>query len=333
MEYLLTIVIPTYNSQYYIKRLLDKLQKQIRDDIQVCIVDDGSKDNTYQVLQSLKLNSNFEIYSLAHAGVSNARNYGIKKAKGKYICFVDSDDDVRPNFVSTFLKYYRYNYDTIIMDSDKAIVPENQIYSYVQYKYLFTGLKNNRYFVTPGIHSKFYKKTLITNNQINFCKKLRIGEDVIFNINSILNSNNVFLTNDHIYNYLEPHTMNKFRVDRVENELLFQKLLNYVLSEYKYKMNVIEYYKVHGIIFLIKDYYSYSPSKDHYLSVFMRARELKKITDEKYYQYLNLDVQNLGLGQEEKILYSLVRHRKYYLCLVLDKSARILKSVMKKEWK
>ena len=63
----------------------------------------------------------------------------------------------------------------------------------------------------------------------------------------------------------------------------------------------------------------------------MRARELKKITDEKYYQYLNLDVQNLGLGQEEKILYSLVRHRKYYVCVVLDKSARILKSVMKKE--
>lgn len=330
MEYLLTIVIPTYNSQHYIKHILDKLQKQIRNDIQVCIIDDGSKDDTCQVLRSLKLNSNFEIYSMPHAGVSHARNYGIKKAKGEYICFIDSDDNIEDDFVSAFFKYNQYGYDTIIMDSDKTVISKTQLYNYDQYKYIFTGFQNNKYFIAPGIHSKFYKTSLIKNNQIYFDDNLKIGEDVIFNISSVLKSTNVLLTNEHIYNYLDPHTMNKFRADRIENEILFQKLLKALLSDYKYKADVINYYRIHGIIALVKDYFSYIPSQHKLLSIIYQSKYLKQIVKKEYWQYLKSMKQNVGLGKEEIVLEFCLKYRMYWLCLILARYARILKSKLMK---
>lgn len=327
---LLTIVIPTYNSQHYIKRLLDKLRGQIQDNIQVCIIDDGSTDDTCKILYSLNLNCSFEIYSILHGGVSHARNYGIKKATGKYICFIDSDDDIESNFISIFLKYYKNNYDIIMMDANKTVVPRDRLYDSDQYKYLFTGFQNNKYFITPGIHSKFYKTSLIKNNQINFCEDLKIGEDIIFNISSILKSSNVLLTKNHVYNYLDPHTMNKFRTDRVENELLFQKILKSLLSNYKYKVDVISYYKIHGIIALVKDYFSYSPLQHFLLPTIFQARCLKKIVKKEYCQYLKSIRQNVGLGKEEIILKFCLKHGMYWLSLVLAKSARLLKSKLMK---
>lgn len=90
---LITVIIPTYNRSQYIKQAIDSALNQTHKNIELIIIDDGSKDNTSEVLKKYDTYSNINNIALNHnAGVANARNLGLKEAKGDYIAFLDSDD-------------------------------------------------------------------------------------------------------------------------------------------------------------------------------------------------------------------------------------------------
>jgi glycosyltransferase involved in cell wall biosynthesis len=90
----LSVIIASYNHQDYIAETLKSLEEQTFEDFEIIIVDDGSSDKTVEVAKSAQ--SRAQIYTQENQGVVAARNRGIDLAKGKYICFVDSDDVVLP---------------------------------------------------------------------------------------------------------------------------------------------------------------------------------------------------------------------------------------------
>ena len=94
MQPKLSVIIASYNHQDYIAETLRSLEEQTFDDFEIVIVDDGSKDKTIEVAKSAQ--SRAQIYTQENQGVVAARNRGVSLAKGKYICFVDSDDVVLP---------------------------------------------------------------------------------------------------------------------------------------------------------------------------------------------------------------------------------------------
>lgn len=97
---LVSIIVPGYNVKKYIDRCLHSLVHQTYTNLQIIVVDDGSTDASYEaVLEFLKKDSRIEIYRKDHEGVSAARNFALKKVKGKYICFVDADDWVSEDYV------------------------------------------------------------------------------------------------------------------------------------------------------------------------------------------------------------------------------------------
>ncbi|HBE6354991.1 TPA: glycosyltransferase family 2 protein, partial [Escherichia coli] len=101
---LVSIIIPTYNSSDYITETLTKLEKQTYPNFEIVIVNDGSKDNTSNVLREYVLtHSRLIIINKENGGVSSARNTGIRKAQGQFICFMDDDDEIDPNYL---LKMY-----------------------------------------------------------------------------------------------------------------------------------------------------------------------------------------------------------------------------------
>lgn len=106
----LSIIIPYYNCEAYTNELLDILDKQISKDVEILLIDDGSKvpfDSNYEWLK---------IYRKENGGVSSARNLGLEKAKGDYIAFIDSDDIVSPNYIPTILyKIDKENFDYCYM--------------------------------------------------------------------------------------------------------------------------------------------------------------------------------------------------------------------------
>lgn len=94
MQPKLSVIIASYNHQDYIAETLRSLEEQTYQDFEIIIIDDGSTDRTVEVAKSAQ--SRAQIYTQENQGVVAARNRGVSLAKGRYICFVDSDDVVLP---------------------------------------------------------------------------------------------------------------------------------------------------------------------------------------------------------------------------------------------
>jgi glycosyltransferase involved in cell wall biosynthesis len=106
----LSVIIASYNHQDYIAETLRSLEEQTFQDFEIIIVDDGSKDKTIEVAKNTQ--SRAQIYTQENQGVVAARNRGVSLAKGRYICFVDSDDVVLPG---------RFEKQVAMLDSDNEL--------------------------------------------------------------------------------------------------------------------------------------------------------------------------------------------------------------------
>lgn len=90
---LISIIVPIYNVQQYLEKCVNSLIKQSYKNIEIILVDDGSTDKSGEIADGLKKNdSRIRVFHKNNGGLSDARNFGIKQAKGKYIGFIDSDD-------------------------------------------------------------------------------------------------------------------------------------------------------------------------------------------------------------------------------------------------
>lgn len=111
-----SVILPVYNSEKYISNTLKSLITQTLKEIEIICVNDGSNDNSIQILQEFeKKDERIKIIDKKNQGVWKARMDGIKKAEGEYITFMDSDDYVKENFLESLYKNITKN------DSDIAI--------------------------------------------------------------------------------------------------------------------------------------------------------------------------------------------------------------------
>ena len=94
----ISVIVPVYNVEKYLEKCLDSLVNQTLKDIEIIIVNDGSLDNSQEIIDKYaKKHKTIKSYIKENGGLSDARNYGIKQASGKYISFIDSDDYVKEN--------------------------------------------------------------------------------------------------------------------------------------------------------------------------------------------------------------------------------------------
>ncbi len=101
---LISIIVPVYNVENYIKKCLDSLIKQTYKNIEIIVVNDGSQDESEIIIQKeCELDKRVLYFKKKNGGLGSARNYGLERAKGKYVCFVDSDDWVSPDFVEQLI--------------------------------------------------------------------------------------------------------------------------------------------------------------------------------------------------------------------------------------
>lgn len=100
MEVKISVIIPVYNVEKYLRECLDSVVNQTFKDIEIICVDDGSTDKSLEILQEYKRKDDrFVILQQRHSGAGAARNYGLKLAEGKYIQFLDSDDYFEPTLL------------------------------------------------------------------------------------------------------------------------------------------------------------------------------------------------------------------------------------------
>jgi len=194
-QFCVSVIVPFYNAEPYIKTCLDVLLKQdfIRP-FEIIMVDDSSSDNTQNIIKKYNI-SNLKLYSLEkNSGPAAARNLGLKKAKGKYIFFLDVDDTVSPNILTTL---YNIADETIcdLVFCDKKWIENSQnqksnIFIYPTDQAFgnsdFMEVMQRRYydptyplgFIEPK--GALIKRSIITDNNLLFEEKLRYLEDEVF---------------------------------------------------------------------------------------------------------------------------------------------------------
>ncbi|MFV0380799.1 MAG: glycosyltransferase family 2 protein [Breznakia sp.] len=117
-----SVIIPFYNVESYIRKCLQSLQAQTLQDIEFLLINDGSLDNSESIVKEFLNDVRFKLFVKANGGLSDARNFGVRKACGKYIAYLDSDDYIEP---TTYEKLY----DKAIQ-TDADIVECNFIWEY-----------------------------------------------------------------------------------------------------------------------------------------------------------------------------------------------------------
>lgn len=123
-----SVVVPVYNVENYIEKCIDSILVQSFKDFELIIVDDGSTDKSGELAEKYLSDSRVQVLHKENGGLADARNYGIHKAGGEYICFIDSDDWVEPQYIEHMLKIAEENdADVVVCDfkrntGDEAIV-------------------------------------------------------------------------------------------------------------------------------------------------------------------------------------------------------------------
>lgn len=130
----ISIIVPVYNVEKWIDRCLKSIQRQSYKEFEVLLIDDGSTDNSSLICQKFVSEDNrFKYFKKNNGGLSDARNYGIDRAKGKYIIFIDGDDYVEDDYVKElFIAITKYNADIAIcgflnVRVDGSLISENRL--------------------------------------------------------------------------------------------------------------------------------------------------------------------------------------------------------------
>ncbi len=135
----ISIIIPVYNAEKYLKRCLDSVLKAKIEETEIIIINDGSKDNSLKIIKEYANKYEFIRYiSKKNEGLAATKNLGIMEAKGKYISFIDSDDTVNENFFKDSLEFMQKNYDIIIYDfnnitNEGSFITEAKSSLYINY--------------------------------------------------------------------------------------------------------------------------------------------------------------------------------------------------------
>lgn len=191
----LSIVIPAYNASKYIVRCVESITTQDFNDYEIVIVDDGSTDSTYDTALSISNNSlNIRVLRKNNGGVSCARNFGIKNARGKYLMFMDADDYLLPNSLKTAFSEIENNPDADFFVYGFNRISRNGKHSHSKVspnKYLKDSVL--KYISTTDVLSlgvpwaKIYKLSFIQKFNLQFETKRKLFEDICFNLNILKN--------------------------------------------------------------------------------------------------------------------------------------------------
>ncbi len=120
---MVSIIIPIYNGEKYIENIYKQVTELDYSDVEVLLVDDGSKDNSYQKILELSSKDNrFKAFRKENGGIADTRNYGLERAKGEYLVFWDQDDIYHPHILSYYIDIFqKYQVDFIQTKSSRLI--------------------------------------------------------------------------------------------------------------------------------------------------------------------------------------------------------------------
>lgn len=210
---MISVIVPVFNLEEYIVRTLDSIINQTYRDIEIIVVDDGSTDNTGEIIEKYA-KEHFDIVRVIrqkNSGVTNARLCGVKAAKGEWIGFVDGDDEIEPDMYEMLLKNAEQYGADISHCGYQMIFADGRINYFHNTGCLVqqdktTGLKDllDGSLVEPGLWNKLFHKTLFHSllHTAIMDRSIKINEDLLMNYILFSNSNMAVFQDTCKYHYL-----------------------------------------------------------------------------------------------------------------------------------
>lgn len=262
---LISIVLPVYNGKDTLRRCVDSMLIQDFQDFELIIVDDGSQDNSLEILnKEYAKYSCIKIYSKSNGGESSARNYGVDRSNGKWITFIDQDDFVDSNYLSAFMQKETLREDTFYIVGEKegftadSLKAQRGIYASGNMNQDMLQLLSNNG-TTWG--KLFLRKRLLENN-IRYNENVFYGGDKLFTMQYSACVNRVIYNYDNFpYNYVNNFNPSKFMKDFNKEWINYIEIENNLkqsfTSRFQYKWLI-----VHLKVLVLSIYARYHKSKE-----------------------------------------------------------------------
>mgnify|MGYP002740772133 FL=1 len=231
----ISIIVPIYNREQWLSDCLDSILAQTFTNWECILVDDGSTDNSLKIAQEYAANDErFIVFSQENQGVSAARNLGLDHAQGKWLAFVDSDDEIAPDYLEILYKLGEDNNADLVNASciyhyngnkKLAIILNDTIYTYQEED--FGNYFNSR---MPSI-IKLYRLDLVKEHHLRFETKFHFAEDLIFCIEFYLRAQRFATSSKAIYKYYirdeNQHQLHKQFYDFQTEIELYNRIVSY----------------------------------------------------------------------------------------------------------
>ncbi|MFR6245818.1 MAG: glycosyltransferase family 2 protein [Romboutsia timonensis] len=320
-EKLVSIIIPIYNSEKYLKKCIDSILEQKYNNLEIILINDGSTDNSGKICDRLAIeDKRIKVIHKLNEGVSIARNKGLEMAKGEYIFFIDSDDYIDENIIKDMISYSR-DYDIVkvsykFIENGKITKVVSNNLSYKKDEYIKAIISSN-----IGGHSWGYLLKRSTLEGIYFDKNTSCMEDTVFIISCILKSKSIKCINSSYYNYRINENGITCSSDRI-----FKNINDYMYSVDKIKEIIdnsdIKYNCNYDIlrkkVILIEAEVSKIKKKEEIKILFKN----KMIKDE-----LNNIFNSTKINLAYRIFIYIVVNEKYNLTMLYIKIRRLMKNI------
>lgn len=295
-----SVIVPVYNVESYLPRCIDSLLAQNYVDLEILLIDNGSNDQSGQICENYAAQfSNITAYHIPNKGVGSARNFGLSKAKGEFICFVDADDYLVGNLFSDVESQLDSQLDLLVfsyynsieknlseIDRSAKILPTEGKKDKSEFIALFQEL-----FLTDMMYTvwnKIYRREFLEEHQIVF-ESYELGEDVRFNLSVYQHVNTVFLVKSAYYVYVSGRVdsaMGQYNPNRMNYQLEeLGKVDQLMISWNSHDDQFIDQIKARILMSNIQNISKQKMSlskKRHYVEVLCRNQEmialLKKAT-------------------------------------------------------
>lgn len=241
-----SVIIPVYNVEKYIDRCLKSIISQNYDDLEIIVVDNGSTDSSGSICDTYANEySNISVYHIENHGVGSARNFGLSKARGEFIYFVDSDDYLVGNLFADFADKLVSDLDLVVFSYYNSFEEDLTEKSRTEKSLPFKGSYDKDGFIKIfkelflsdmlyTVWNKIYRREFLLENNLSF-EQYELGEDVRFNLDVYRKVNKIYLSQDSYYVYVigrNGSAMSGYNPKRLQYQLQELKLVDKLLEDW-----------------------------------------------------------------------------------------------------
>lgn len=212
-EKMITIVVPTFNGEKYIEESINSILNQTYKNFEILIINDGSTDDTQKVLDQLyATNRKVKVVSTENRGVSSARNLGINLAKGEFLIFMDADDRLVKNALYLINETLSKNMPELFIfgfsvfndsrrHNDTYLLEKLEKKQEISNSFLMKCMLSTKNNLLGYVWRAAYSVEMLKKNKIFFDEKLKISEDYLFLLESIVNAKKIIVSSNELYEY------------------------------------------------------------------------------------------------------------------------------------